>query len=360
MVEGYEELVKSLLEKEVTSPDESIQDPKRNAIASLIPMAAGVLTGQVGQGAQLGLNAYKTMEDQRSKSRGKLLDYLAKVGKKSGSGQDSVYFQDILDEQGNPIKQAYKKSDLLSGNVKPMEIGVSQAKGAPVETVEAGLKTPAQIQVSADPLTKKSSQRPFRDSPIGQTGTGDVIVGEYDEKGNLINTRLVKTGKQQTVTLSDNSSFTPTQNQDKELNNYAEEFRKIKKATDTDIMELSSGLKELEKGSQLGSKLAVMRLVKQVEQRLSDRDRDYYATDISLLNRLGVMIEQNVDNKLNPRLVTEAKDLIKNSISRLGNYSNKKAIDYAKSLKSKNIPVEYSMSVMHPELYEKAKSKARK
>ena len=146
MVEGYEELVKSLLEKEVTAPDESVQDPKRNAIASLIPMAAGVLTGQVGQGAQLGLNAYKTMEDQRSKSRGKLLDYLAKVGKKSGSGQDSVYFQDILDEQGNPIKQAYKKSDLLSGNVKPMEIGVSQAKGAPVETVEAGLKTPAQIQ----------------------------------------------------------------------------------------------------------------------------------------------------------------------------------------------------------------------
>ena len=51
---------------------------------------------------------------------------------------------------------------------------------------------------------------------------------------------------------------------------------------------------------------------------------------------------------------------LKNSISKLGNYSNKKAIDYAKSLKSKNIPVEYSMSVMHPELYEKAKSKARK
>ncbi len=83
MIEGYEELVKSLLEKEVTAPDESIQDPKRNAIASLIPMAAGVLTGQVGQGAQLGLNAYKTMEDQRSKSRGKLLDYLAKMKKDS-------------------------------------------------------------------------------------------------------------------------------------------------------------------------------------------------------------------------------------------------------------------------------------
>lgn len=85
MAEGYEELFKSLIEKEMTAPDESVQDTKRNAIASLIPMAAGVLTGQVSQGAQLGMSTYKTLEDQRSKSRGKLLDYLAKMNAKKTS-----------------------------------------------------------------------------------------------------------------------------------------------------------------------------------------------------------------------------------------------------------------------------------
>ena len=88
MIEGYGELVKSLVEKEISTPDESVQDTKRNAIASLIPMVAGVLTGQVSQGAQFGLNAYKSLEDQRSKSRGKLLDYLAKMkDKKASSGK---------------------------------------------------------------------------------------------------------------------------------------------------------------------------------------------------------------------------------------------------------------------------------
>ena len=141
MIEGYDELVKSLLEKEVSAPDESVQDTKRNAIASLIPMAAGVLTGQVSQGAQLGLNAYKSLEDQRSKSRGKLLDYLAKMNKKEPT--DKIITKDIL-VGDTPETIAFNQNDLLKGEVNPLSLGKVQPKSntmsAPVST-GAGLIT---------------------------------------------------------------------------------------------------------------------------------------------------------------------------------------------------------------------------
>ena len=142
MVEGYEELVKSLLEKEVTAPDESVQDTKRNAIASLIPMAAGVLTGQVGQGAQLGLNAYKTIEDQRSKSRGKLLDYLAKMNKKEPT--DKIITKDILVGE-SPETIAYKQSDLLKGDVKPIPLGQAGVKDEKLTYTSEGIKPKSEV-----------------------------------------------------------------------------------------------------------------------------------------------------------------------------------------------------------------------
>ena len=71
----YNELLSGLMKEELSNKDRTVEDPQRNVLASLIPMAAGVLTGQVSQGAQLGVQTYKGLEDQRQKSRGKLLDY---------------------------------------------------------------------------------------------------------------------------------------------------------------------------------------------------------------------------------------------------------------------------------------------
>ena len=70
------EAIKQKLMMDSVSLDDS--DNTRNAIAALVPMAAGVLTGNVSEGAQLGIKSYQTLEDQRQKSRSKLLDYLAK------------------------------------------------------------------------------------------------------------------------------------------------------------------------------------------------------------------------------------------------------------------------------------------
>lgn len=139
-MQDYDTLVKSLLEKEMSAPDESVQDTSRNAMASLVPMVAGVLTGQVSQGAKLGMQTYKGLEDQRQKSRGKLLDYLAKL---KGKESDKVITKNMIVD-GLPRIVAFNEADLAKGIVKPTDVGQAQIPGNIVVGEDGTYMIPAQ------------------------------------------------------------------------------------------------------------------------------------------------------------------------------------------------------------------------
>lgn len=98
------------------SLDDATSDSGRAAIASLIPMAAGVLTGNVSEGAQLGLKSYQTLEDQRQKSRSKLLDYLSKMKPASEDGDWKLQQVD-----GKMVKISGKTGQIVPTDYKPFE-----------------------------------------------------------------------------------------------------------------------------------------------------------------------------------------------------------------------------------------------
>ena len=136
----YNELLSGLIKEELSNKDSTVEDPQRNVLASLIPMAAGVLTGQVSQGGQLGMQTYKGLEDQRQKSRGKLLDYLAKL---KGKESDKVITKNMIVD-GVPRTVAYNESDLAKGIVRPTDMGQAQIPGNIVVGEDGTYMIPAQ------------------------------------------------------------------------------------------------------------------------------------------------------------------------------------------------------------------------
>lgn len=112
----YNELLSGLIKDELSNKDSTVEDPQRNVLASLIPMAAGVLTGQVSQGGQLGMQTYKGLEDQRQKSRGKLLDYLAKM--KGSTPKDNWTLKDT---ENGIVSYNSRTGEIKPTDLKPFE-----------------------------------------------------------------------------------------------------------------------------------------------------------------------------------------------------------------------------------------------
>jgi hypothetical protein len=91
----------------------------------------------------------------------------------------------------------------------------------------------------------------------------------------------------------------------KEFSNKADDFKKDEIA----YKDLRESANLLGKGV-LQNKMAVMGIVKKIENRLSDADRDYYTKPIGTLRSLREKMKQEKSGKMRPELIKEAKDLL--------------------------------------------------
>lgn len=88
---------------------------------------------------------------------------------------------------------------------------------------------------------------------------------------------------------------------------------------------------------QLQDKVAVMSIVKELEGRMTDADRDYYSGEIAMLKKLQVAISQQKDNTLNPRLLQEAEHVLRNSIGKNNEFIEKEIVDAERVIKAEGI-----------------------
>lgn len=94
---------------------------------------------------------------------------------------------------------------------------------------------------------------------------------------------------------------------------------------------------ELLGSGQLQDKVAVMSIVKELEGRMTDADREYYSGEIAMLKKLQVVISQQKDNNLNPRLLQEAEHVLRNSISKNNAYIDREISDAERVIKAEGI-----------------------
>lgn len=138
----YEAIREKILKEEIDKNYNQNSNDNSAEIAALVPMAAGILTGNMGAGAKLGMDYLSSVEKQKKDNSSKLLSYLSsmKINPiKSNTGK--IITKDI-DVNGVMQTQAFNEDDIRSGNINPLVLGNAQPKGALLVNSKGEFVTP--------------------------------------------------------------------------------------------------------------------------------------------------------------------------------------------------------------------------
>jgi hypothetical protein len=88
---------------------------------------------------------------------------------------------------------------------------------------------------------------------------------------------------------------------------------------------------------QLQDKVALMSIIKDLEGRMTDADRDYYSAETAILAKLHATLNQQKGNTLNPRLLQDAEVILRNSINMNNKFLEGKIADAERIMKAEGI-----------------------
>lgn len=158
--------------------------------------------------------------------------------------------------------------------------------------------------------------------------TTETTINKYKEKrettDELTRERLKDLGK-----LQEGSSLNYEQR--KATDQYRKNYEQKIKKNEESMRNIEDAITSIGKG-EFGDKIGFMRAVKTVEQRLSDADRAFY---ISFINRLDAIREQvrRIDgNSINPKLLSQAKQVLSETIKTGARFNKYYANRYANDL----------------------------
>lgn len=126
------------------------------------------------------------------------------------------------------------------------------------------------------------------------------------------------------------------------------DFKKEYLKNDDVVRKLEASHSELGRGN-FQNKIAVMEQIKQIEQRLSDLDRTYYTGEISALDNLLRVVEEQTTSELNPTLVGEVEATLRRAHQRATQRGSDLQRGFTETLKTRDIS--------KPEKYAKPYSK---
>jgi hypothetical protein len=258
-------------------------------VAGATPLLIGLLSGKSGPAMKVaseGIMEQQKMQFDRERS---LLDFL-KSREKSKSSGDTKLYKSI----GADGKTRYVTRDEAIGGIAPEgrrsleeaqkleEMRLSGKKTykdyATVKDIEKAEKTGSNMQKVDIPETGELAQI--------NKGTGAV--------------RVIKTGLE--------GELPPEQK--KRVIKSADEYLKSSEKSIAATDKLEKALTGIDRGGNLGTKLGLMTLIKEIETRMSDADRNYYSEPIGRFNQLLELMRQEKTGKLRPEIVAEAKTML--------------------------------------------------
>jgi len=259
------------------------------ALMGDIPTAAGVAGNQI-------LSEYNKDADlDREKE---LLQFKASRGI-SGSGNTTP--QKIVGEDGK-VRYAYDRKDI-------------EGKQAGYSTSDLGLDR-ARLANRRESNVLEGKNITFKPDDQGRMSKYDRITGE--------------------VTPINIAGLSPKQIDRAER--VTDKFNKEVAPLKETISDAESAIQNLADKNQLSNKLAFMEIVKTVEQRLSDQDRNYYQQEISDMRKLRERKDLINRNELNPRLVQESLRMINRGLAKARKRYQEKRGTYSSQLEARDFP----------------------
>ena len=238
----------------------------REAIVAGIPMLVGALMGRPGIGAK-GAGKALLSDMDRQYEREKLQFKTNREAKKSGT--------------------LYKYKDPSSGLAKFGSYDDAHGNEPMYSTGSSSLE---------DQINRRKAAE-------------EVKTGAYKEKADYKEEKnIAQMEREGKVTTG---AFNPSQK--KAADSAVKDFDSKIKKNEESMRNLEDAINSLGKG-EFGDKIGFMRVVKSVEDKLSDRDREFY---LSFINRLSQVREQARRFKgkgINPELVKQAKSVLRETI----------------------------------------------
>lgn len=255
-------------------------------LAGLTPLAIGVLSGETGDSYEASLKGMEISENMRARQESKDLA-LAKM--------QSDMMQSQSEAAGKGLAEYV---DPATGKIRFATKADAARFGLEAQPRRRSLEDEA---ILAD--VRQAAVAKYGGRKVITKGPGGVPM-VYD-KASDSRTPLYKIPE---------GRLTP--NTKKLVVKRQGEFAKHAVKMDGYITELKAALEGMGKGN-LGKKLGVMKLVKAIEGRLSDQDRNFYLYPTNLLKMIGIKLEKIEDQEIIPdSTINEAKNLLIDAIDK--------------------------------------------
>ena len=281
---------------------------RRALMAGATPLLVGLISGNTGDALEIASKGL-IQEDQRKQEEDKtLLSYLRKRSTSDSKSSDKLF--KIKHPETGSIR--YGTYDEALGQQAP-SLTHEDVKTRGIKRIEAK---------KADPTFGRK---------LGKDIQGrDVITNIATGKRNII---------------EDLPEGVVPKHLEKVVDKSVSSYNTQSKKNDEELKQLTNAQKAIGSG-QLGDKLAVMSLVKQIETRLSDMDRAYYTANISNFSSLREKINQERTGKLSPRLVKEATKLISQAASNAKEYDKHLRDKFSSQMIGRGVSKKMASSVL--------------
>lgn len=270
-------------------------------MAGATPALVGLLVGQPGAGFQRSSDAF-----------------------------GSIY-QNKIDQEKARLKALQAKSS-SGGSLKPIKTRDGRliwANPSDAEGQEVGYAG-ADVENYAARLGKRNKFDVARQKAMGQ----NFDLRELD---NGVLARIdKKTGEQFPVSYV--GGLTP--NQKKSVKPIITQYSKDVTKTMDNYEDLQRKFSLLQTNNLLGKKTAIRGIITDIESRLTDADARYYQMEVSLLQELKKIVEEQTTDEVNPRIVRDAVGIISKSFAKMQNKINNTNELYRKRLKSSDIGID--------------------
>jgi len=218
----------------------------------------------------------------------------------------------------------------------------------------------------------KSSDIQSKQFKSGELGHFDKSTQKYyDSQGNVIEDpqgyqgiTLDKFGKKirvkDTAQYKGDMAVPPnwTKAKDAKIEKMLPRYTKKAEEAEESYLDLEGALQDIGKG-EFRSKLAVMKLVKQVETRLSDADREFYLSRYGMWQKVKHMIDRTTTDDLPDTVLQQASEMIQQALSRKQIAMDHISKRYVRQLSASGIPEDYARSRLGIQNVAKAKGKTK-
>lgn len=294
----------------ITTPLETSNETRKSTfdwgalLAGATPVLAGYLAGDIAGGFQGGGQAL--LEVEKNRREAEILNAKSEAAKARAlaSARDNIQLKPMVGPDGNVIYGTPQ-----------------QALGQRVGYASSDLENYAQKQAIKD---KADIQKYY--------AKGQNFTIRADENGRIV--KIDKTPGSTAPPQIIGDTSTMSKESRKDTMRVVENYNKSTAKDVTMYTDLTEAYSNLINGGQLAKKLALMGLVKSIEERMTNEDRDYYTKEISELQQIGKKVEEVRGNEINPRLIGDASAVIGRALDKIDNRVNYNRKKYQSQLKA--------------------------